>query len=220
MQLSISARSSPLSKAQVQEVLVELQHMHPEVSFQPVYVKTVGDLDRVTSLRTLGKTDFFTREVDGKVLSGECRVAVHSAKDLPEPLPAGLEIVALTRGLDPSDALVLRAGESLQKGAVIATSSLRREEMVRELERDVRFVDIRGTIEERLARMDAGAVDGVVIAEAALIRLGLTHLNRIRLPGETTPLQGRLAILARVGDLEMRELFKSLHHQQHELFSV
>ncbi len=214
MQLSISARSSPLSKAQVQEVLKLVQHVHPEVSFQPVYVKTTGDCDRTTSLRTLDKTDFFTREVDERVLSGECRVAIHSAKDLPEPLCPGLELVALTRGLDPADVLVLRKGERFEKGAVVATSSVRREEMVRRVESEVRFVDIRGTIEERLAQMDAGKVDGVVIAEAALIRLGLTHLNRIRLPGETTPLQGRLAVLARVGDLAMVEVFNPIHQHQ------
>jgi hydroxymethylbilane synthase len=201
--IKVGARASNLSKRQVEEAQAE----YPHVLFEPIYMKTVGDLDRTTSLRTLGKTDFFTREIDEMLLRGECRIAIHSAKDLPEPLPQGLELIALTKGVDPSDSLVLREGEQLSKGFVIATSSVRREEMVRALMQDVAFVDIRGTIEERLEKLENGEVDGVVVAEAALIRLGLTCLNRIQLPGETAPLQGRLAILAQEGDIEMRALF-------------
>jgi len=206
--IEVGARSSLLSRCQVEEVYQELKGIHPEIEFETIYVQTTGDRDRTTSLRTLDKTDFFTREIDQMLLRGECRIAIHSAKDLPEPLPKGLEIIALTRGVDPSDSLVFR--QSLKKGAVIATSSLRREQSVQMLREDVCFVDIRGTIEERLAKLECGEIDGVVIAEAALIRLKLTHLNRIRLPGNTTPLQGQLAILAREGDREMRTIFTVL----------
>lgn len=203
LSIKVGARSSKLSRRQVEEVQAE----YPDVALDPIFVKTAGDRDRTTSLRTLERSDFFTREIDEMLLKGECRITVHSAKDLPEPLPKGLKLIALTKGVDPSDSLVLRVGKKLQKGDVIATSSLRREQMVREIEQDVEFVDIRGTIEERLANMQSGEVNGVVIAEAALIRLKLTHLNRIHLPQETVPLQGRLAILAREEDLEMRALF-------------
>jgi hydroxymethylbilane synthase len=100
----------------------------------------------------------------------------------------------------------------LPKGAVIATSSERREAAVRELRPGFSFTfrDVRGTIGQRLALLDKGEADGVVIAEAALIRLGLTHLNRITLPGTTTEMQGQLAIIARQEDNEMRELFSPL----------
>ena len=137
---------------------------------------------------------------------------MHSAKDLPEPLPQGLEIVALTEGVDPSDVVVLRAGETLQSLAQyrIGTSSLRREQNVRELRGDLQCVDIRGSILDRLRQLDEGLFDGVVMAEAALIRLGLTGRNRIALSGERAPLQGQLAVLARQGDEEMRELFRCL----------
>lgn len=202
--VKIGARDSPLSRKQVEEVQKEYLHL----LFDPIYVKTIGDIDRTTSLRTLVKTDFFTREVDEMVLRGECRLGIHSAKDLPEPLPNGLKLVALTKGVDPSDSLVFRDGESLGAGKVVATSSVRREEMVRLLFPDVDFVDIRGTIGERLAKLEKGEVDGVVIAEAALIRLELTYLNRIRLPGDTAPLQGRLAIIAREEDSEAYSLFR------------
>ncbi len=213
MKITVGGRESPLSLAQVDEVLHEIRQHHPEISFQLIPVKTIGDKDRTTSLRTLGKTDFFTKEIDNMQLNGKCRLSIHSAKDLPEPLREGLTIVALTKGVDSSDSRVLREGESrhtLPSGAVIAPSSVRREETVKSLRSDLTFIDFRGVIGERLAKLETSEADGVVVAEAALIRLKLTHLNRIRLPGTTTPFQGRLAIIARSDDTEMHRLFKAI----------
>lgn len=210
MHIVVGARSSPLSQAQVKEVLLELQKYHPDISFSPKFVQSHGDKDLSTSLRMLDKTDFFTKEIDEMLLNDQCRIAIHSAKDLPEPLPKGLKIVALTLGLDPSDALVLRQGETLESlpsGAVIATSSVRREEAVRKLRGDLKFIDLRGTIEQRIGKLKAHEADGVVVAEAALIRLNLCYLNRMIIPGETVPNQGRLAILAREDDMDMEKLF-------------
>lgn len=211
--LTVAARSSPLSQVQVDEVLYETQLLYPEIEFETTLVTTIGDRDQQTSLRTLDKTDFFTRDVDQLVLSGQCRIAVHSAKDLPDPIPAGLKVVAVTEGIDPSDSLVMRHGESLSslpKGATIATSSVRREEIVKALRPDLKFVDIRGTIGQRLQKLNSGEVDGVVIAEAALIRLNLVHLNRETLPGETVPGQGKLAIVGRDHDAEIAAFFAPL----------
>jgi hydroxymethylbilane synthase len=208
--ISVGSRSSPLSKEQVKEVLLELQTHQPHVRFEIIYVQTIGDINQHISLRTLGKTDFFTKEVDEMVLNHTCRIGIHSAKDLPDPLPKGLKMFALTTGVDSSDSLVFRPSaslESLPKKAKIATSSLRREETVKTLRPDLTFIDLRGTIGQRLQKLETGEADGVVVAEAALIRLGLTHLNRIRLPGETVPFQGQLAILGREDDAEMMELF-------------
>jgi hydroxymethylbilane synthase len=209
----VGARSSPLSQAQLNEVLKLLNQNCPYISFKPLLIKTYGDLDLNTSLRNLEKTDFFTKEVDELLLAGECQIAIHSAKDLPEPLPKALTVVALTKGLDPSDCLVLRKNESFERlpfQAIIATSSLRRELAVKQMRPDLRFIDLRGTIHQRLQKLKTGEADGVVIAEAALIRLGLTFLNRISIPGETTPYQGKLAILARTGDEEMVRIFASI----------
>jgi hydroxymethylbilane synthase len=205
-EIIVGARASPLSQAQVEEVASVL----PQVSFHPLFVESTGDLDQKTSLRTLDKTDFFTKEIDAMLLSGACRIAIHSAKDLPEPLPQGLTMVALTRGVDPSDSLVIQENSSLKKNPLIATSSLKRESAVSAILPQARFCDIRGTIGKRLEKLSSGEIDGVVIAEAALIRLKLTHLNRIKLPGVSTPYQGQLAILARTGDQEMVDLFASL----------
>lgn len=210
MKLLVGARASPLSKAQVKEVHRLIHTYHPHIIFEPLFVNTTGDIDKHTSLRDLGKTDFFTRELDDMLINGKFRIAVHSAKDLPEPIPEGLVIAALTEGLDPSDSLVLRNGETLKDGAIVATSSERREAAVRQIRSNVTFVDIRGTIGERLDKLKTNEVDGVVIAEAALIRLGMITLNRIKLPGETVPFQGQLAILVRKNDVEMIKLFSCL----------
>lgn len=211
--IKIGARQSPLSQKQVKEILYKLHETHPSIQFEEILIETSGDQDLKTSLRGLDKTNFFTREIDELVLSGTCRIGIHSAKDLPDPIPNGLSIIAITKGLNPSDSLVFRDGESLQSlptGAIIATSSERREEMVRLLRSDLTFIDLRGTIHDRLKKLNSGEADGVVVAEAALIRLDLTHLNRMQLPGETALLQGKLAVIARSDDLEMTQLFSSI----------
>jgi len=211
--IAIAARSSPLSRAQVQEVLSAIQQFYPSIAFQPTFVETIGDKDQKTSLRGLEKTNFFTKEVDELVLNGQCRIGIHSAKDLPTPLAAGLTCFAITKGVDASDSLVFRPNEcleSLAPGAVVATSSERREETVKIVRADLTFTDIRGTIHQRLQALETKKIDAVVIAEAALIRLKLTTLNRIRLPGTTTPYQGQLAIVGRTDDREMQDLFSCL----------
>ena len=217
-QIPVSARGSPLSRVQADEVLLELRRFHPAASFDPHWVETTGDKDQKTSLRTLGKTDFFTKEVDALVLDGACRISIHSAKDLPDPLPTGISLIALTRGVDPSDSLVFRTGETLPANGIVGTSCERRENNVRALYPQARCVDIRGKIEKRLEQLDAGLFDGVVMAEAALIRLGLTHRSRIPLPGETAPLQGQLAIVARTEDREMQRLFSPLDTRKRILY--
>lgn len=213
LSIIVGARKSPLSQSQVNEVFLELKQHTPHIHFVPLLTETYGDKQQHISLRNLGKTDFFTREIDQWLLSKVCRIAIHSAKDLPDPLPDGIELIALTRGVDPSDSLVMRFGEQfsrLPSAAKIGTSSLRREQAVKLMRSDLTFVDIRGTISQRLDKLDLLELDGVVIAEAALIRLGLTHLNRIQVPGETVPYQGQLAVMATQGDQEMRTLFKPL----------
>lgn len=212
--ISIGARYSPLSQIQVQEVLQELRQFYPGIQFESCLLQSTGDKDQQTSLRTLDRSsDFFTKEIDDLILNGTLQIGVHSAKDVPQPLKPGLAIVCLTKGIDSSDSLVLRPGEtidSLPAGAVIATSSARREDMVKELRSDLSFRDLRGNIGQRLAKLEQGEADGIVVAEAALIRLGLTHLNRLTLPGETAEGQGQLAVIAREDNKEMKELFACL----------
>ena len=128
-------------------------------------------------------------------------------------MPKGLYIAAITKGVNTSDSLVFREGESLdtlKSKSVIATSSIKREQAVALVREDLLFKDIRGTIDKRLKILDAYGCDGVVIAEAALIRLQLTHRSRISLPGKTTPLQGKLAIVCHQSDLIMKKIFSKI----------
>lgn len=205
----VGARSSLLSKAQVDEVYQAIACFVPHLQFQPLWIETKGDCDKTTSLRYLEKTNFFTDEIDRRQLEGEFRISIHSAKDLPDPLHPDLTIVALTKGVDPSDSLVVQEFP-LPQGARIGTSSLRREAFLKAWQPDLICVDMRGTIDERLQLLDLGSVDGVVLAEAALIRLKQTHRPRLRLEGEVAPLQGRLAVVALKSDTEIKQLFKSI----------
>lgn len=214
-EVTLGARDSKLSRAQVEEVFLLMQKVHPYLTFSTKWFQTTGDLDQKTSLISMEKTDFFTKEVDEAVLRGECRVGVHSAKDLPEYDLSLLRVIAYTEGVDPSDVLVLREGEHLETlpaFAKIGTSSLRREGNVKALRSDLVCADIRGPIEKRLALLDSGEFDAVIMAKAALIRLNLMR-NTIPLPGEASPMQGRLAIVAKSEDLEMKQLFSCVHFE-------
>ncbi len=212
-EIVVGARSSALSQIQVQEIYLLLQNYHPDVVFVKKWFQTQGDLDLQTSLTSLEKTDFFTKEIDDAVLQGLCQVGIHSAKDLADPLPQGLRVVAYTQSIDPSDVLVLREGETLDQlpfQAKIGTSSLRRERNICALRQDLICRDIRGTIEKRLALLDEGVCDGLVVAKAALIRLGIAR-NTLPLDGEIAPMQGRLAVVAKTSDMDMQKIFLCLH---------
>lgn len=208
--ISVAARSSSLSQEQVTEVLELLRQHHPKVSFNSTWMSTVGDNDQTTSLRDLDKTDFFTRELDEALLSDKVQVTIHSAKDLPEPLPEGISVVALTRSLDPRDMLVPAehyGTGKLPKNPVVGTSSERREAAVLHKYPQAIIKDIRGSIISRLGQLDAGDYDAVVMPECALLRLKMTGRARVPLHGESAPLQGQLAITARSGNAEMAHLF-------------
>lgn len=214
MAILVGIRDSKLSHKQFEEVAANLN-----VSFEALPVKTTGDHDLKTSLRLMDKTDFFTREIDQMLLEGKCRISIHSAKDLPAPLPKGLKLIALTQGQDPSDTLVFREGESLEtlrRGARVGSSSKRRDQVIRKLRPDLLCTEVRGTVEKRLEMLSEKTIDALVVAEAALIRLKLTHLNRIPLPGFSAPLQGQLAVMAREGDQEMEVLFASLDTRRNQ----
>ncbi|CCB88314.1 hydroxymethylbilane synthase [Simkania negevensis] len=215
MIITVGLRDSKLSRKQLDELI----HLFSsEYEFQPTYLQTIGDRQLDVSLRNMDKTDFFTRDIDAIQLAGKVRISLHSAKDLPEPLPKGLMMVALTKGQDPSDSLVFREGENLEtlpSGALVGSSSPRRDKIVQTLRPDLLCVEVRGTIEKRLEKLFQGEIDALVVAEAALIRLELTYVNRISLPGPVAPLQGQLAVLAREGDHEMAKLFASLDSRRH-----
>jgi hydroxymethylbilane synthase len=214
--IKVAARDSLLSQRQVAEVLKEMRSFFPQVVFDVLLLKTMGDVDQTRSLITLDKTDFFTREIDEVVLQGTCDVGIHSAKDLPDPMAHGLEVYAITQGVDPSDSLVLRdqaTMASLRPYARIGISSLRRMEAVKALREDFIPVDIRGTIQTRLKLLEDRQIEALILAEAAIIRLGLHHLNRVMLQGKSAPMQGRLAIVGRKNHGMFQNLFSKLHYE-------
>jgi hydroxymethylbilane synthase len=186
----------------------------------------------------LERTDFFTDTLDQLLLEGQADIAVHSAKDLPDPLPDGLTLVALTQGIDSADLLLyrqdllppdisLRLPHSdpdlfahviglFPSGLRIGTSSQRRIEELQRYRKDLTCVDIRGNIQQRIQLMEEGKVDAVVIAAAALYRLRLLSCyTYLRIPGQTAPRQGQLALVSREGDEQIAALMRPLDSRGH-----
>ena len=195
----IGARSSQLARLQVDEALAHIEHLWDTTpTWQKVYYQTPGDRNQQISLTDPKVTDdFFTRDLDQLLLNHEADITVHSAKDLPEPLHEELEIAALLPARDIRDALVIRPG---QEPIIFGTSSPRREGIVRQFFPNAILKPIRGTIQDRLAQLDAGTFDAVIIAACALQRLGLEACISEYLPADPTPQQGRLALVTRKTD--------------------
>jgi len=209
MKIFVGARSSPLSQQQVWEVWREISGYCP-VHFVPVWIRTQGDWDKHTPLWKTAD-DFFTREIDENLRDRTIRIAIHSAKDLPKQLAPDLSVVALTKGVVQHDSLIF-SGLSLQDlpyAAKIGISSDRRRRVVSQIRSDLIPVDIRGTIHERLELIERGVVDALIMAEAACVRLHLA-VPRIPLSHTTDPRQGRLAVVARSDDEEIRNFFSSI----------
>lgn len=210
-QLRIVSRQSPLALLQVREVM----SFFPGVSYTVSKLTSYGDRHREVSLMDPSLAqDFFTRELDSALLEGRADIAIHSAKDLPYPLPKGIEVIALTKGGDKSDSLVTRDGKTLSQlpsGSRIGTSSTKRKEELLAIRKDIEVVPVRGSIEERIAQVDSGAIDALIVATCALDRLGLSARASERLPFKTHPLQGNLAVTASVDAAPwIRELFSSI----------
>ena len=202
----VISRKSNLAKIQVQEIL----SLFPDSDFNVKYINTFGDIHLNISLLTNVKNDFFTDSIDEKLLNKNADLAVHSAKDLPFPLNKNLKIVALTKAEDKTDALVSKNNLTLIQlpvNAKIGTSSVLRQSHLLKIRPDINTVSIRGNIEERIAQVDSGKVDAIVVATCALKRLGLENRITEILPFETHSLQGNLAVVAKRGRADLIKLF-------------
>ncbi|MDR1667436.1 MAG: uroporphyrinogen-III C-methyltransferase [Bacteroidales bacterium] len=192
--LKVVYRDSPLSLLQVREVF----SFFPETECQLVPVQSYGDKNKHIPLTDAVTPDFFTRELDEALLHHEADVAVHSAKDLPYPLPRGLALMALLEATDQTDTLVSRNNltlEQLPQGAKVGTSSLTRKTELLQRRPDLEVVSVRGNIGERIAQVDNGAIDALIVAGCALKRLGLESRIACILDFKTHPLQGHLAVV-------------------------
>ncbi|WP_018110056.1 uroporphyrinogen-III C-methyltransferase [Bacteroides propionicifaciens] len=211
--IKVVSRSSKLAIKQVDETFKLL----PEIKYSLLTLESFGDHHKHLSLLSdTIRPDFFTKELDEMLLTGKADIAIHSAKDLPYPLPQGLEIIALTSRADNSDSLVCRKElkgctlENLPQETIIGTSSAKRKQEIETRNEHLILKSIRGTIEERIAQVDNGAYDGVIIATCALDRLGLEDRITQRLDFQTHPLQGALAIVSKQGRDDLKQLFKPL----------
>ena len=210
--LRAGTRPSPLAIKQLEEV----EALLPSVGFERVAIRTKGDADKRTPLSEIEGTDFFTREIEDALLSGKIDVAVHSAKDLEEEMPEGIAIAAMTRSISPYESLVSSGRDTLKtlpSGSVIGTSSAKRKEAVLKYRSDLVVRDIRGNIEERLRQLDEGLFDAVIVAHAALIRLGYEYRIAQVIPTdiiEPHPLQGRITVQVRKERKDLIKIFRSI----------
>ncbi len=213
-ELRIGTRGSQLARIQTAAALDRLRASLPGLALEEVVVSTPGDRDRESDLRD-SPPDFFTRDLDEQILSGTIDAAIHSAKDLPETMTEGIDWCWLPWREDPRDALVLLAGKTLDGAPAaprIGISSERREAFAAKRFPDAKLLPIRGNIDERLAAVDDGQFDIVIMATAALNRMGLADRVSESVPLEDLPVpegQGSLAMTFRSGDerlLKVRSL--------------
>jgi len=208
--IRIGTRGSPLALAQTEETRQRLVAAHPHLgaddAVETVVIRTTGDkvLDR--PLAEVGGKGMFTKEIDEAMLDGRIDLAVHSMKDLPTWLPDGIVLACVLPREDPRDGFIARAGgglDGLPTGAVVGTSSLRRQAQLLHRRPDLRVVTLRGNVQTRLAKVGEGVVDATLLALAGLRRLGLADAVTAMLePEDMLPAvgQGAIGITCRTED--------------------
>jgi hydroxymethylbilane synthase len=223
--LIIGSRGSKLALWQAEWVKNRLSQLHPLKQISIEIIKTSGDVMKNAPLAVIGGKGVFTKELEEALLDHRIDLAVHSLKDLPTILPEGLTIAAIPEREDARDALVLREGleieqpsiKHLPEGCIVGTSSPRRLSQLKHLRPGLTIKELRGNVDTRLRKLDAGDYDAVILASAGLRRLGLAH--RISAPvgiEEMLPAvgQGALAVETRVDDEEARSILALLENNE------
>ncbi|MBD1864961.1 MULTISPECIES: hydroxymethylbilane synthase [Trichocoleus] len=217
----IGSRKSQLALVQTYWVRDQLQQRFPGITFEVHTMSTQGDNILDVALAKIGDKGLFTKELELGMLNREIDFAVHSLKDLPTNLPEGLTLAAVTERENPADALVVQEKykgcqiDTLPAGAVIGTSSLRRLAQLRHLFPQYTLKDVRGNLNTRLAKLDAGEYDALILAAAGLQRLGMSDRIHQILPAEVSLYavgQGALGIECRADDVEVISLLKAIEH--------
>ena len=219
--IRIGSRKSQLALVQTYWVQEQLQKHFPDRQFEVQTMSTQGDKILDVALSKIGDKGLFTKELELGMIHNEIDLAVHSLKDLPTRLPEGLVLGAVTERENPADALVVHAKhqdkqiDTLPEGAVIGTSSLRRLAQLRYHFPHLAFKDIRGNLNTRLAKLDAGEYDALILAAAGLKRLDMSDRIHQILPSDISLHavgQGALGIECREDDAEVLQLLKALEH--------
>ena len=215
--LRIATRKSQLALWQAEHVAALLRAAHPGLEIAMVPLLTQGDRIQDRPLAAIGGKGLFIKELEVAIEDHRADIAVHSMKDVPADLPDGLHIAAVLKRADPRDALVTTSGisrlEDLPRGAVVGTSSLRRQAQLRALRADLRIESMRGNVDTRIRKLDAGGMDAIVLACAGLVRLGLEARISARLdPKVCLPAvtQGVIGIECRRSDAHTVSLLQAL----------
>jgi hydroxymethylbilane synthase len=219
--IRIGTRGSPLALAQAREVQQRLEAAHGpgKLAFEVRVIKTSGDRIQDRPLAEAGGKGLFTKEIEEALLAGEVDIAVHSMKDMPTLLPAGLAVTCFLPREDVRDAFISRkapALAALPAGAVVATSSLRRQAQVKHVRPDLEVVAMRGNVETRLRKLAEGAADATLLALAGLKRLGLEDRATAPVPVEEmlpAVAQGAIGVETRADDFVMAELVAPINHE-------
>jgi hydroxymethylbilane synthase len=217
--LRIATRKSPLAIWQAEHVAAALRRLHAGLVVEIVGMTTKGDKILDAPLAKVGGKGLFVKELEQGMLTGEADIAVHSMKDVPVSFPAGLHLPVIMEREDPRDAFVsnrfARLGELPEK-ARVGTSSLRRQSQLTERRPHLVIEPLRGNVNTRLSKLDAGDLDAIILASAGLMRLGFGGRIRNRLePEESLPAigQGAIGIECRADDERANALIGPLHHQ-------
>jgi hydroxymethylbilane synthase len=217
--LRIATRKSQLALWQAEHVAALLRRAHAGLEVQLVPMVTQGDRIQDRSLATVGGKGLFIKELEVALQEQRADIAVHSMKDLPGELPEDLAIAALLERVDARDALLAASGtglDDLPRGARVGTSSLRRQAQLLAARPDLRIETLRGNVDTRLRRLDAGEMDAIVLACAGLIRLGWESRISARLDPEVSlpaVAQGVIGIECRRADAHTQSLVAVLNHE-------
>ncbi len=218
--LKIATRQSPLALWQAEHIRARLEALHSDLKVELVTFVTQGDKILDTPLAKIGGKGLFVKELEAALLDGRADLAVHSMKDVPMKLPAGLSLAVICEREDPLDAFVSNtyaSFEQLPQGAKVGTSSLRRKSQILKARPDLEIIDLRGNVGTRLSKLDAGLYDAIILASAGLKRLGLAERIRHTLPAEVSlPAvgQGALGLECRSEDQAVLDLILPLLHSE------
>lgn len=214
----IATRKSPLALWQAEFVKAQLEHFHPQIKVELVTMVTKGDKILDTPLAKVGGKGLFVKELETAMLEGRADIAVHSMKDVPVDFPEGLGLEVICEREDPRDAFVsntFKSIDELPQGAIVGTSSLRRQCQIRAARPDLIIRDLRGNVGTRLGKLDNGDYDAIILAAAGLIRLELhERIASFIEPEQSLPAvgQGAVGIECRLDDERIKALLAPLEH--------